>query len=112
MKSEVFEKPWPDEMRLSAAKGTTSGSTIDVVLSNQTTGQSFVSQSNSYKKALAACLLPGLLVARGQGLLAAVGVHHGHRGHVHDVFHLVAGLQHMYRRTHAQQNRPNGLGFA
>ncbi len=44
MKSEVFEKPWPDEMRLSA-KGTTSGSTIDVVLSNQTTGQSFVSQS-------------------------------------------------------------------
>ncbi len=44
MKSKVFEKPWPDAMRLSA-KETTSGRAIDVVLSNHTTGQSFVSQS-------------------------------------------------------------------
>jgi len=44
MKSEVLEKPCPDEMRLSAQE-TTSGSAVDVVLSNQTTGQSFVSQS-------------------------------------------------------------------
>ncbi len=43
MKSEVFEKHWLDEMRL-LAKETTSGSAIDVVSSNQTTGQSFVSQ--------------------------------------------------------------------
>ncbi len=46
MKSKVFEKPWPDAMRLSA-KETTSGRAMDVVLSNHTTGQSFVSQSGS-----------------------------------------------------------------
>ncbi len=44
MKNEVFEKPWPDEMGLSA-KETTSGSAIDVVLSNQTTGCQSISQS-------------------------------------------------------------------
>ena len=81
MKSKVFEKPWPDAMRLSA-KETTSGRAIDVVLSNHTTGQSFVSQSGpcvDFSASLGASLLrapalPQRLQGAGQVAQAARAV--------------------------------------
>ncbi len=75
MRSEVLEKPWPDEMRLSA-KETTSGSAIDVVLSNQTTGQSFVSQSEPNSDNSAARHHPSttsISVPPGMGMVTSPG---------------------------------------
>ena len=54
----------------------------------------------------------GLFGDRLWFLFAAVGVHHGDGGDIHNIFYLVAGLEHMHRCAHTQQDWADCLRFA